>query len=310
MPVLALTAAALPTIITEYILQTKGGRGAAKAQSARQQSMKETVSTVRAYYDENAQLEWDRLDQHPFEFALTTYMMEKYIRPGDFVLDIGGGPGRYALHFAKKGCHVTLADLSPGNIALAREKAKELGVSIAAHAKNCLELEELSLGEFDHVFLMGPLYHLLEEADRVRAVEVALSHLKKGGNLYCSFILDFAGIIYDMKNGPGILPEDLNNPVALALIDSVVTGAGYAGPAFTDAFFINQRQIEPFMAQFGLEKLHLFGQEGILAPNERQIMAYPPEEQAMWIELAKKYLEMPELLAFSEHAMYIGRKPE
>ena len=36
--------------------------------------------------------------------------------------------------------------------------------------------------------------------DRVRAVEIALAHLKPGGMLYVSFILTFAGIIYDLQN--------------------------------------------------------------------------------------------------------------
>ncbi|MGI6151525.1 MAG: class I SAM-dependent methyltransferase [Christensenellales bacterium] len=270
--------------------------------------MKESLSTVKAFYDTNAQEEWNRLEAHPFEFALTTHMMDRYVQPGHRVLDIGGGPGRYSLYYAQKGCDVTLVDLSSANVALAREKAKELGVGVTALEKNCLELSELNLGEFDHVFLMGPLYHLTEEADRIQAVRVALKHLKKGGNLYCSFILDFAGIIFDMKNGPGILPVDMEHPDARRLIDSVISGEGYAGPAFTDAFFINQRQIEPFMARFGLQKLHLFGQEGILAPNEKQILTYPEEEQALWIEVAKRFLELPELLAYSEHAMFIGRK--
>ena len=37
-------------------------------------------------------MEWARLEQEPFEFELTTYMMDQYIRPGDSVLDIGGDP--------------------------------------------------------------------------------------------------------------------------------------------------------------------------------------------------------------------------
>ena len=37
--------------------------------------MDSTVDTVRGYYDENAQLEWDRLEKHPFEFIFTTGMM-------------------------------------------------------------------------------------------------------------------------------------------------------------------------------------------------------------------------------------------
>ena len=62
--------------------------------------MKEDIEKVKKYYDDGPQTEWDRLDQHPFEFILTTYMMDKYIRPGDRVLDIGGGPGRYSVYLS------------------------------------------------------------------------------------------------------------------------------------------------------------------------------------------------------------------
>ena len=77
-------------------------------------------------------------------------------------------------------------------------------------AADCRALDGLGLGQYDHVFLMGPLYHLQRKEDRIQAVESAMEHLKPGGFLYCSFILDFAGLIYDLKNGPGYLPEDQN----------------------------------------------------------------------------------------------------
>lgn len=272
--------------------------------------MKEQIETVKQYYDENAQKEWERLEKHPFEFVFTTYMMDQYIKPGDRILDIGGGPGRYSLYYAQKGCDVTLVDLSQGNIALAKEKATEYQVSLTAYEKNCLELEELSLAEesFDHVFLMGPLYHLKERKEREEAVSLALKKLKPGGIFYCSFILDFSGLIYAMKNGPGIIAQELENPDARLLLDSIAEGTEYVGPAFTSAYFTNQRQIEPFLSAFPLEKLHIFGQEGILTLNEKQVLSFPKEEQDLWVEIAKRFLELPEFLAFSEHAMYIGKK--
>ena len=270
--------------------------------------MMESIQNVRAYYDANVEKEWARLAEHPFEFILTTYMMEKYIKPGDSVLDIGGGPGRYAIHFASMGCPVTLVDLSPGNVALAERKAREAGVPLRAIAANCLDLDDPGLGQYDHVLLMGPLYHLTREKDRADAVRLALTHLKPGGVFYASFILAFAAIIYDLKNGPGMLPLDLANPATGRLIDCIQSGECYEGPAFTDACLMPQSRIEPFLSRFGLTKLALFGQEGILAPNEKQLLSYPEEERALWIETAKKFLEKPELLAYSEHAMYIGRK--
>ena len=270
--------------------------------------MNEDTNTVRRYYDENAVKEWERLERHPFEFLLTVYMMEKHIRPGDSILDVGGGPGRYAIHFAKMGCPVTLIDLAGANVALAREKAREAGVSIDTRQGDCLALDADALGRFDHVFLMGPLYHLPDEGDRERAVTRALSCLKTGGLLYASFIMEFAGFIYDLKNGPGHLPQDWANPETRALSDAILTGESYSGPAFTSVCFINPRRIDPFMARFPLIKRHLFGQEGILAPNENQLLTYPEDERALWLRVAEKFIELPELLCMSEHAMYIGEK--
>lgn len=137
--------------------------------------MKEEWKTVKAYYDENARKEWQRLDDNPFEFIFTTYMMDKWIQSGDRILDIGGGPGRYSIYYSQKNCDVTLVDLSDGNISLANEKAKEMNLTFPTYVKNCLELEELNLGLYDHVFLMGPLYHLKEEAEQ------------KKGDLDCPF---------------------------------------------------------------------------------------------------------------------------
>ncbi len=269
-----------------------------------------SVEEVKQYYEENAQKEWDRLEQHPFEFLFTTYMLDQHIRPGDSVLDIGGGPGRYSLYYAEKGCPVTLLDLSQANTALSRDKAAERGVPLRTVTGSCLELDSLVDGQFDHVLLMGPLYHLTQRRDRETAVRLALSKLKPGGTFSCSFILSFAGLIYDLKNGPGFLPADLANQSVARLLESVEQGTEYTGPAFTSSCFVSQRQIEPFLAPFGLEKLHLFGQEGILALNENQVKQFPQEEYRMWVETAKQLLEVPELLALSEHAMYIGRKPE
>ena len=268
---------------------------------------REAMETVKRYYDETAEREWERLETHPFEFDLTTWMMDRYIQPGDTILDIGGGPGRYALHYARRGCPVTLVDLSPGNIRLARQKAEEQGLSLISHAANCLELETLGLGTFDHVFLMGPLYHLQEEADRIRSVDLALEHLRPGGVFYASFILAFAGILYDLQH-PGHIVDDTDNPATLALIEAVENGTDYSGPGFTSVYFHHQRNILPFMETFGLEKLHLFGQEGFLAPNKFDLAGRDRAERERWLELAKRTIELPELLNWSEHAMYIGRK--
>jgi ubiquinone/menaquinone biosynthesis C-methylase UbiE len=53
------------------------------------------------------------------EFASTLALIDSYFTKGMTVADIGGGPGRYTIELLKRGCGVTLFDLSAENIALA-----------------------------------------------------------------------------------------------------------------------------------------------------------------------------------------------
>ena len=62
---------------------------------------------VKAYYNANVSGEWNRIAGRP-EFLLTCRFLNRYIKSGDKVLDIGGGPGRYSLYLAGRGCDVTL----------------------------------------------------------------------------------------------------------------------------------------------------------------------------------------------------------
>ena len=50
------------------------------------------MDEVQAFYDKNAQNEWDRLDHHKTEFAVTLRALKDYLPhlPAE-VLDVGGG---------------------------------------------------------------------------------------------------------------------------------------------------------------------------------------------------------------------------
>ena len=60
------------------------------------------VDIVEKFYDDNIEMEWNRLNGFKFEFEITKIMLKKYMNKGT-VLDIGGGPGRYSLYLASMG---------------------------------------------------------------------------------------------------------------------------------------------------------------------------------------------------------------
>jgi len=59
------------------------------------------MNEVEAFYDSGAQYEWERLEHHRTEFAVTLRALKDYLPPAPAkVLDVGGGPGRYAIALA------------------------------------------------------------------------------------------------------------------------------------------------------------------------------------------------------------------
>ena len=266
--------------------------------------MDDSRDIIRNFYDQNSQQEWDRLDRHPFEFAITTRMMDRYIKAGDSILDIGGGPGRYSLHYLEKGNPVTLTDLSQGNIDFAMRLASERELPLRSLACDALLIQEYVEDKFDHVFLMGPLYHLLDEAERIQAVKSAMAMLKPNGILYASFLLMFSGIIYFLREAP----EQVVQPSEQVWLGAVRQQISWGGNAFTRAFFIDQDKVLPFMQQFDLELLHLFGQEGITSTHNYDLQMQPEEIQNAWINLSVDMCEIPKYLSHSEHAMVVARK--
>ena len=268
--------------------------------------MNEDIKIVQEHYDSNVLKEWNRIAGRP-EFLLTCRMLDRYIKHGDKVLDIGGGPGRYTFHLAEKGCDMTLFDLSPGNIKFAEEKSVELNLPIKTVCGDARTADNLVNEQFDYVLLMGPLFHLLEEADRITAVNAALNLLKSDGLIFVSFINSFAGMVYYMKFAPDAITWEIEQ----SYIDNVIAKESFKGDkdnTFTRAYFYDQREILPFMSQFPLEKLHLFGQESVTSPCEGNIMSQPPEIIEAWLDLCERLCEREDLLGWAEHIMYVGRK--
>src|SRR5438552_1627132 len=110
-------------------------------------------NTVERYYDSEAgpQVEWNRLDKHRTEFALTMCALQEYMpKPPANILDIGGGPGRYAFALTQQGYIVTLLDLSRGNLEFAKTKAEEAGVQLAGYIHgNALDLSQFAEESYD-----------------------------------------------------------------------------------------------------------------------------------------------------------------
>jgi 2-polyprenyl-3-methyl-5-hydroxy-6-metoxy-1,4-benzoquinol methylase len=264
----------------------------------------ESVEIVRKFYDETVQYEWQRLDRHKVEFELSKRYLNRYIKPNDSILDLGGGPGKYSLYLAEMGCDVTLADLSQNNVDFALNKGKELGLSLNGLCVDCRDLSAIVDGQFDHVLCMGPMYHLKDENDRVNTIKECLKKLKPNGTIFVSFVSSYSFVWdYLIRNPNMILDEERKSQLKVMVDD-----ANFAGKGFTDNFFIRPKDVLPFFQPFALEKIHLLNCESFLYLREAELLSQSPEVVSAWLDLAEQVCEREDLLSFAEHFMYIGRK--
>lgn len=274
-----------------------------------QERLGTSTSIVEAHYDTEAHLEWQRLERHRMEFAITMHALAEYLpRIPQTVLDVGGGPGRYALALASLGHWVTLLDLSQSNLALAHQKAEEDGIFLeqVVHG-NALDLSTFPSETFDSVLLLGPLYHLLTEPEREQAVCEAWRVLSPGGLIFAAFITRYAAFRSLARLAPAKLLE--RRAAWEAFLETGVYRGGQE-IGFTDAYFAHPDEIKPLMQGVGFESLDLLACEGILADNEEQVNQLTGEAWQTWVDLNYQLSKDPSLYGAAYHLLYVGRKPE
>ena len=259
---------------------------------------------VQTLYDQNAEAEWTRLDHHRTQFAVTLLAMREFFPPPPaFILDVGGGPGRYAIALTLEGYRVTLVDLSRTSLALAQEKARHVGVTLDEIVRaNALDLSAIPAAKYDSVLLMGPLYHLLTREERLRAVHEARRALKQHGIIFAVFITRFAPLRDCARDCPETIVEDWVYVEPL-----LTTGVGDYVKGFADAYFARPDEIVPFMESAGFETLCLIGCEGIVAGHEEKINTLSGEAWERWVDLNYRLGKDPSLHGAADHLLYVGR---
>jgi SAM-dependent methyltransferase len=111
------------------------------------------------------------------------------------VADIGGGPGTHAAYLARRGHDVVLLDPVPRHVEAAR--ARSAAQPETPFRADVAEARDLPLadGSADVALVMGPLYHLVERADRVAALAEAARVLRPGGLILAEVITRFAWVM-------------------------------------------------------------------------------------------------------------------
>ena len=131
--------------------------------------MDDQVARVRAHFEAVGDAEWQRLIATPRDrasFELHRRLLGEFVRPGDRVLEVGAGPGRFTIELARLGARVTVTDISPVQLELNERHVREAGCEDAVERRYVLDIREVyeaGAGEFDVVVAYGgPLSYVFD----------------------------------------------------------------------------------------------------------------------------------------------------
>lgn len=264
---------------------------------------------IKKYY--SSEIEKNRLNLEIFrlEGLRTKEIIGRFlIKPGLNILDVGGGAGFYSYWLTELGHTVSLVDLSPKNIELADEYAKQHQIFL----KTCETGDATNLNfpddQFDIVLLLGPLYHLTEEKERINALSEAKRVLKPGGILLAAVISKYASLIDGLKRN--LISDDDFEKI---LINDLQTGVHINDTGnpeyFTTAFFHTPDQIrnEIIKCELKFEKLIAIESIGWIVDdfNEKSKDEHYMSKMQRLVNIVESN---DDLIAMSPHIMAIARK--
>ena len=257
----------------------------------------EMLSNYYKSYDEEGRL----LSKHgQVEYLTTMRYIEKYLRPGMRILEIGAATGRYSHALARMGYEVDAVELVQHNIDIFKEKTQP-GECVTIRQGNAKDLHFLFDNRYDITLLLGPMYHLFTVEEQKQALSEALRVTKKGGILFAAYCGNDATMV-QYCFGRGMLKEDKYQK----LVDPVTFKAS-SDPA--ELFELYRKEdIDALMAPFAATRLHYVGTD--MATNYMRPVIDEMDDDFFGVYLKYHFAicERADMVGVSHHILDIHRK--
>ena len=252
-----------------------------------------------SHYDEDGRLS----KKHgSVEFLTTMRYIGQYIKPGDRVLEVGAGTGRYSHALARQGYTVDAVELIGHNIDVFQNNTQP-GENISITQGNALDLSAFSDNTYDITLLLGPLYHLYTTDDKRQALREAIRVTRPGGVIFAAYVIS-DGCLLD----EGFLRGNINvaEYVKTGLLDRE-TFAAKSEPK--DLFeLVRKEDVDELMRDFPTTRLHYVASDGCALLLRDAIDAMDDDAFALYLNYHFATCERADLLGVTSHALDVFRK--
>jgi SAM-dependent methyltransferase len=241
------------------------------------------------------------------EFERTKELVLRHLpSPPATVADIGGGPGAYALWLASLGYCVEHRDIVEMHVEQLRTRIESgARVSTAVSDARWLDLADASV---DAALLLGPLYHLTEQQDRIQALTELRRVLRPGGFAFIAAISRWSPRLNGIVGAK--IYETL--PHALGAIDEVER-TGILPPLFPGSFagFVHRpHELHAEIETGGFDVLGIVAIEGPAALlGDLDGRMRDARDREVLLNGLRALESVPEVVGATPHLLAIARRP-
>lgn len=252
----------------------------------------EDAELVKLLYEDGGEdMRLTRSKAARVEFLTNTRVMEQMVSPPARILDIGAGTGVYSIHLAQRGYDVCALELAEANVAVFREKLRP-DMKIDLRQGNALDLSAYADHSFDAVLVMGPLYHLHDEADQLCCIAEARRVCKPGGLIFFAFLSNDMIILTEFAYRPHFFAEDSYDHESFKLDD-------------VPFVFFTVEKARALLRKGGMEIVREIASDGVSELMAEKINALDEAEYAQYLRYHFYACEKPELLGHSNHLLFV-----
>ncbi len=230
------------------------------------------------------------------EFETTMYHLHRFLRPGMHLLDIGAGTGRYTSALMAEGYNVKAVELVRRNIDvfLKREPTADIVQSDARH------MPFLPDASADITLLLGPLYHLIGDEEKLKALTEARRVTKPGGLIFVAYLM----------NEYSILSYCFDEDRIDGLMERGAVDEDFHIQANQDELYdyVRLEDIDRLDRMAGLDRVTIFSPDGPSDYMRTRLNQMSDETFARFLDYQKRVSERPDLMGAGSHVVDICKR--
>lgn len=260
----------------------------------------ERIQSLKNYYETHNEDERFFSKRGMVEFLTTVHYIERYLKPGMKIIEIGAGTGRYSHYFARNGYQVDAVELIECNIEVFKQNTKP-SENVTIMQGDAVSLVDIDSEQYDITLLLGPLYHLYTEEDQKAAMREALRVTKKGGIVFAAYCNNDM-TVYQFGFRRGAFQSGKYDE----LID-FKTFKLYSTPQEIFALY-RKEDVDALMKDFRTERLHYVGTDMLTYFFGSEIDGMNDRMFDMYMKYHFCVCERSDMIGVTNHMLDIFRK--